>query len=146
MAKTVVKGLSKNPGITRTPYAPGFYKLEVTTGTEKQSRAGNQMFVHEMKIIEGPEQEQKVEGRKYTARFPITEEEFTVAKLKNFVNSCGLRIGSDDGYDPAKAVGKTVWGQMSLGTGSQGTPQAQINIFYSEDEYAALASPAGDED
>jgi hypothetical protein len=145
MAKTVVKGLSTSKGITSTPFAPGFYKYEVLTGEETQSRAGNQMFVHGLKIIEGPEQDRKIEGAKMTARFPITEAEFTVDKLKNFTNACLLRIGSDDGYDPTKAVGKEVWGRVAMGTGAQGTPQAEVKEFYSEAEYAAL-TPTAEED
>lgn len=142
MARTIVKGLSKNPGIVNTPYAPGFYKFEVTGGEETTSRAGNTMFVHALKILEGPEQDRKIEGGKFTVRFPITDAEFTIAKLKDFIVACGLRIASDDGYDPAKAIGKEVWGQMTLGTGAQGTPQAQVNKFYSEEAYAELGEKA----
>jgi hypothetical protein len=146
MAKTVVKGLSKNPGIVNTPYAPGFYKFEVTGGEETTSRAGNTMFVHTMKILEGPDQDRKIEGGKFTVRFPITEAEFTVAKLKDFIVACAMRVASDDGYDPAKAIGKEVWGQMTLGTGQQGTPQAQVNKFYSEEDFQALAKPSDTDD
>lgn len=144
MSKTVVKGLSKSKGITREPYAPGYYKLEIVGGEETTSKSGNQMFVHEMKIVEGPEQKQKIEGRKFTSYFPITESEFTVDKLADFVKACGLRIGSDDGYDPAKAIGKEVWAQFTMGTGSNGTPQAQASKFYSEEEYTAKNAGADD--
>lgn len=145
--KTVVKNLSKSKGITREPYSPGFYKLEVRTGDEKESKSGNTMFVHEMKIIEGPEQPsgRDPKGGKFTCYFPITESEFTVDKLKDFVVACGIRIGSDDGYDPAKAVGKTVWAQFTMGTGSNGTPQAQASKFYSEEDYEAKTAATSDD-
>jgi hypothetical protein len=140
--------LSTSKGITSTPFAPGFYHFEVTGGEETQSRAGNQMFVHTLKILEGPEQERKIDGTKMTARFPITDSEFTVDKLKNFVSACGLRIGSDDGYDPAKAIGKTPWGRVAMGTGAQGAPQSECKEFYTQDEYKARAAsaPAAEED
>ena len=148
MAKTVVRRLSTSQGITRTPYAPGFYKVRVTTGVEKESRKGNQMFVHESEILEAPEQpnDRKVKGKKLTFYFPITDSDFTVDKLKDFTNACGLRIASDDGYDPAKAIGKEVWVDMGMGTGSQGTPQAQANKFYSEEAYSELAAEVAADD
>jgi hypothetical protein len=147
MAKTVVKGLSKSKGISaREPYAPGWYKFDVATGVEKESKAGNTMFVHELKILEAPEQpnDRDVAGKKFTCYFVVTDKEFTVDKLKNFVNACGLRIASDDGYDPAKAVGKVVWGRLGMGTGADGTPQAQANEFLSEDDYAEKSASADD--
>ena len=106
------------------------------------------MFVHQLEILDGPEQDRKIKGGKLTARFPITEADFTVDKLKDFCNACGLRIASDNGYDPAKAIGKTVWARVAIGTGQQGNPQSDVKEFYSEEAYAereATAS-AADED
>lgn len=142
MAKTVVKNLSKSKGITRETYSPGIYHFEVKGGEERESKSGNTMFVHDLKILEGPEfpSGRESTGGKFTAYFPITESEFTVDKLKDFVNALGIRIGSDDGYDPAKAIGKSFWGQLSLGTGAQGTPQANLSKCYSEEEYAEKQS------
>jgi hypothetical protein len=144
--KTVVRGLSKSKGITREPYAPGFYNLEITGGEEKESKSGNTMFVHTMKILEGPEQPsgRNVKGGKFTSYFPITEAEFTVDKLADFVKACGIRVASDDGYDPAKAIGKVVWAQFTMGVGSNGTPQAQASKFYSEEEYASKQTASDD--
>lgn len=137
MSKTVVKGLSKSKGITREPYAPGMYKMEITGGEKKESKSGNTMFVHTFLILEGPEQPsgRNPKKGKFTSYFPITESEFTVDKLADFVKAAGVRIASDDGYDPAKAIGKVVWAQFSMGTGSNGTPQAQASRFYSDAEY-----------
>lgn len=148
VAKTVVRGLSKSKGISsREPYAPGWYRFEVKTGDEKISKAGNTMFVHEMKILEAPEQpnDRDVKGKKFTAYFVITEKDFTIDKLKNFTLAAGVRVASDDGYDPAKAIGKVVWGRLGMGTGSDGTPQAQSNEFLSEVDYASKTAAADEE-
>jgi len=146
MAKTVVRGLSKSKGITREPYAPGMYKLEITGGEEKESKSGNTMFVHTMTILEGPEQPDGRDPKKgkFTTYFPITESEFTVDKLADFVKASGVRVASDDGYDPAKAIGKVVWAQFTMGTGSNGTPQAQASKFYSEAEYSERVGAEAD--
>jgi hypothetical protein len=147
MSKTVVRGLSKSKGIAaREPYARGWYKFEVKTGVEKESKAGNQMFVHELEILEAPEQpdDRKVEGKKFTCYFPITEKEFTVDKLANFVHAAGVRVASDDGYDPAKAVGKVIWGELYHDTDDKGVPQAKASRFVSEAEYAEKNTASDD--
>jgi hypothetical protein len=140
MSKTIVNGLSTSRGVTSSPYAKGWYKFSVKEAEQGESKNGNLQFVFRKEILEGPKQERKVEGGKFTSFFTISEAEFTVDKLRDFVDACGLRISSDDGFDPQKCVGKVVWGLMEHEK-YEGKTRAKVQKFENE-EFDPSASPA----
>jgi hypothetical protein len=137
MAKTFVKGLSTSQGIVRTPYPAGMYKFLVKEAEVGESKNGNTMFTFKHEIAEFPDVEdgRDLKGKLYTARFVIMEEhEFMVDRLKDYLNAGGLKVGSDDGVDEKKMVGKEVYGKMIQKAGSDGTTQAEVTKWYSVDE------------
>ena len=149
-SKTVLKGLSKSAGVTRTPYSRGIYKFEAKEAEETQSKAGNIMFVIKMEILEAPEQDggRDVTGKPYTHRFVIMEEyPFMLDGFKDFLNACEVKVASDDGVDVKKTVGKTFYGEMRQSTDKRdGTLQAQVSKWYSEEAYAERTAGKDEED
>ena len=149
MAKTQLTGLAQSTGIQRSPYAAGRYQFNVEKAEESTSKGGDPMFVASLKIGSiYPEQpgKRKVEGRNFTSRFVVIKGHeyygLMVDKLKDFLNAAGVRVASDNSFDFAKAAGKTVYGDMTLGVDKRdGTMTAnEVRKFYSTEAFAELGN------
>jgi hypothetical protein len=154
MAKTQLKGLAQSEGIIRQPYAAGKYAFTVTEVEETTTKNGDYMLVARHTIGDTyPEQpgKRKVEGKTYTHRFVVIEGhesyDFFIAKLKDWLTACGVRVASDNSFNHKAAVGKELFGDMALSPDKRdGTMQAQVAKWYSPEAFAALGSGASSED
>ena len=154
MAKTQLKGLAQSEGIVRQPYAAGKYGFVVSEVEETTTKGGDYMLVARHTISDTyPEQpgKRKVDGKAYTHRFVVIEGheyyDFFVAKLKDWLTACGVRVASDNTFNPKSAIGKEIYGDMAVSPDKRdGTLQAQVSKFYSAEAFASLTSKSNAED
>ena len=149
MAKTVLRGLSKNKGDVggRIVFPAGWYKMQVKEADERQSKAGDPMFHAELEVVTAPADAKDYVGRTYFSNMVVIDghenEEFMVSKVKNLLNAGKVRVASDDSFSWKSLEGKTVWGNMAVSLDKRdGTQQSQVSRFEPED-FDPDAAPKG---